>query len=151
MSFHAGLLEGIARLLASQSMGVYRDDGVYAATDRGIVVGRFPEQPVEIVGLFLYLPGGVGLSPTATRRLAETRVQIKYRLTGHPLAGVEYFDRLHDLIDRKTLGLGDIRATGEYVSFGELGPSRQARSGYEFTTNWKLTGLAGLPLVPPAG
>jgi hypothetical protein len=151
MSFHAGLLDGLARLLAAHDLGVYREDGVYDASDRGIVVSRFPEQPIEIVALFLYLPGGVGLSPTARHRLAETRVQIKYRLTGHPLAGIEYFDALHDLIDRKHLDFGDIRATGEYVSFGDLGPSRQAKAGFEFTTNWKLNGLAGLPLVPPAG
>lgn len=151
MSYHPALLEGLARRLDTEQMGIYREDGVYDMDQRGIVVGSFPETPPEIVGLFLYLPGGVSFSPTATRRLSTTRVQIKYRLQEHPLAGIEYFDRLHDLIDRKHLDLGDIRVTGAYVSFEQLGLSRQTKTGYEFTTNWQFTGLAGLPLVPPAG
>ncbi len=151
MSFHAALLDGLARRLASADLGVFREDGIYAEAERGIVVGVFPEKPPETVALTLYMPGGAKLSPTATRQLAETRVQIKYRLTGHPLAGIEYFDRLFDLIDRQALDLGDVQVSGEYVSFGDLGASRTAKASFEFTTNWKFRGLAALPLVPPAG
>lgn len=151
MSYHPALLEGLARALDAADLGVYREDGVFTTAQRGIVIHSYPEQPPEIVSLSLYLPGGVALSPTATRRLSAARVQIKYRLTGHPFRGIEYFDRLNDLIDRKALDLDGIRVAGEYLSFSEIGQSRQSPGGFEFTTNWKLTGLAALPLVPPAG
>lgn len=151
MSYHPALLAGLARALDAAELGVYREDGVFTNDQRGIVVHSYPEQPPEIVSLFLYLPGGMALSPTATRRLSTARVQIKYRLTGHPFAGIEYFDRLHDLIDQKALNLGGIHVAGEYLSFSEIGQTRQPQGGFEFSTNWKLTGLADLPLVPPAG
>jgi len=148
MSYHAALLEGLARVLAARGLGVYREDGVFTTSERGIVIHAFPETPPEIIGLFLYQPDGTVLSPTATRRLSTALVQIKYRLQGHPFAGIELYDQLHDLIDRKPLELGGVSVRGEYKSFSPLG---QSRTGLEFTSNWMLTGLAGLPLVPPAG
>jgi hypothetical protein len=151
MSYHPALLKGLALRLQAAGLGVYAADGVFTSDQRGIVIHAYPEQPPEIVALSLYLPGGVALSPTATRRLSTARVQIRYRVIGHPFAGIEYFDQLHDLIDQKALDLGGIHVGGEYLSFSEIGQTRQPQGGFEFTTNWKLTGLADLPLVPSAG
>ena len=148
MFYHPALLEGLARTLDTAGLGTYREDGVFSDSQRGIVVHAFPETPPEIIGLFLYLPDSTALSPTAAHRLSSALVQIKYRLQGHPFDGLLLFDQLHDLIDRKKLALGDVKVTGEYKSFSPLGSSR---AGHEFTSNWKLTGLAGAPLVPPAG
>lgn len=141
MSYHPAVLEGLARALHTAGLGVYREDGIFTNAERGIVIHTFPETPPEIIAVSLYLPDGVGLSPTATRRLSTARVQIKYRLQGHPFAGIELFDQLHALIDQKHLDLGDVKVTGAYRSFSPLG---QSRTGHEFTSNWELSGLAAL-------
>lgn len=69
-------------------------------------------------------------------------MQIRYRLMGSPFGGIDMFDALSALIDGKHLALGDVTATGEYVSFADLGQDASAR--HEFSTNWKLTGLRPL-------
>lgn len=143
MSYHPAILEGLAQLLHANDLGVYRENGIFTAAERGIVIQTFPETPPEIIGVSLYLPEGLSLSPTATHRLSTTRVQIKYRLQGHPFAGIELFDQLHALIDQKPLALGNVEVAGEYKSFSALG---QSRTGFEFSTNWELTGLAALTL-----
>ncbi|WDH77931.1 hypothetical protein PTQ19_10395 [Microbacterium esteraromaticum] len=148
MSFHPAVIEGLARALHTAGLGTYRENGVFTDEERGIVVHSFPEQPPEIIAVSLYLPDGTGLSPTADRRLSSAMVQIKYRLQGHPFEGLQLFDSLHDLIDRKRLDLGGVKVHGQYRSFSPLG---QSRTGFEFTSNWQLTGLAPLPYVPAAG
>jgi hypothetical protein len=148
MSFHPAVLEGLARKLDAAGIGIYRENGVFTQSERGIVVQAFPETPPEIIALTLYGPDGADLSPTASHRLAQVNVQIRYRLTGHPFTGIDLFDQLHDLIHRKSLNLGAVTVTGRHLSFAPMG---QTPTGFEFTSNWMLTGLAGLPLVPSAG
>ncbi len=148
MSYHPAVLKGLALALQAAKLGVYREDGVFATTERGIAIQAFPETPPEVIGLFLYHSDGTAFTPTATRRLSTVLVQIKYRLRGHPFEGLELFDSLHDLIDRKHLEFDGVRVTGAYKSFSEIG---QTATGVVFTSNWELSGLAPLHLVPPTG
>lgn len=142
MSYHPALLKGLAEYLHDEGIGEYSETGVIPSTGRGIVLHAYPETPAELVALFLYLPGEQKLSPTATSALASARVQIKYRLSGHPFEGIEMFDRLHDRIDRKTLALGQISVVGKYESYTALGQA--ANGSFEFSTNWTFTGLRTL-------
>ncbi|MBW1639231.1 SWF/SNF helicase family protein [Microbacterium resistens] len=141
MTWHTALLGGLAEYLAANGVGVYREDGVYADSERGIVLQTFPERPREIVALSLYLPGGQKLSPSATQELKQSRLQIRYRLGGHPFDAVEMFDLLHSLIDQRALDLGPIRVRGLYQSYS---PMVETATGREYTTNWRFTGLAGI-------
>lgn len=142
MSYHPALLRGLAQYLHAEGIGEYSESGAIPHNARGIILHAYPETPAELVALFLYLPGEQKLSPTAASALASPRVQIKYRLAGHPFKGIEMFDRLHDLIDRQNLTLGEVRAIGKYESYAALG---QAVNGsFEFSTNWTFTGLRTL-------
>jgi len=142
MTWHSTVLTGLAEQIAGAGLGVYREDGQYAEAERGIVMQAYPERPVELISLSLYLPERTLLSPTAKHDLSTPRVQIRYRLLGHPFGGIDMFDGLSAVIDGKHLTLGDAVATGEYVSFASLGQDASAR--HEFSTNWKLTGLRPL-------
>lgn len=142
MSYHPALLKGIALFLAAEGFGIYRESAVYGATERGIVVQAFPETPNEIIAVSLYLPGGQKLTPTASHQLSEALVQIRWRLAGHPFEGLAVFDNLHDLIDRRTLILGDVTVTGAYRSFSPMGRDRNNR--LDFTSNWAFTGLKSI-------
>jgi len=142
MSHHSALITGLMGWLAANDFGVYRESGVYAAAERGIVTGVMPETPAEVVSATLYLPEYTRLTPTAGQRLTGSSVQIKYRLVGHPLAGVEFFDSLSALIDGRTLTLGTLRAAGEYLSYAPLG--QVGADAWMFTTNWRLHSLEAL-------
>lgn len=142
MSHHAAVLDGAARLLHAHEFGVYRADGHFAKTERGIVISAFPDDPPEVVALTLYSPEWTRLGAGAARRLSAASIQIKYRLNAHPLAGVEYFDRLGDLLDGKALELGELRAHGEYISYTPLGMTHAG--AWVFSTNWRISSLQTL-------
>lgn len=141
-SHHATLLAGLAEWLAANGFGVYRENGMYAADERGIVLAAFPETPNELLSVGLYQPEYTRFSPTSPRRLTATGVQIRWRLAGDPLDGVRLFDRLSQLIDRRALVLGGITARGLYRSYGTVGQDANRR--WLHTSNWKLTALEPL-------
>lgn len=140
MTYLPALVSGIAKDLAVAGLGVYREDGVYAANERGIVVHAFPETPDEVLAVSTYLPTFRRLSPTATSQLAAISVQVKYRLAGHPLQGLEIFDTLLARYDRRRRTLGDVSAAGHFVSFTPLGADANRRS--VFAANFRFDGLA---------
>lgn len=142
VSHFTAVLVGFAKHLADNDMGVYRDDAVYAKTERGIIFSAFPETPAEIVALTLYLPEFTTPSPTAERQLTAASVQIKYRLRGNPLAGVEYFDRLLDLLNEKNVDLGPLTAHTTHQSYTQLGQANDA--AWIFSTNWRIHSLRAL-------
>jgi hypothetical protein len=141
VTHHVALLQGIASFLDSEGLAVYTADGVYTADQHGVVFGSFPATPNEIVSVSLYLPEYVGLG--TQRRLVASSVQVKYRLTGGNLRGIEYFDKLLARIDRRRLQLGDIRANGAYLSWSPLGQDSNDR--WVFTSNWRFTGVEAAP------
>lgn len=142
MSHFGAVLDGLARHLADHGRGVYNVDGVFASDERGIVVSAFPEAPREIVSLTLYSPEYTRTSPAATRQMTACMVQIKYRLHGHPLAVVEYFEGLKDLLDGKHLTLGDVSAHCAFQSYTPLGQNNAAT--WVASTNWRLESLRAL-------
>lgn len=142
MSHHITLLRGLAQALAAGGLGVYREDGVYQANERGIVVHAFPETPNEVISVALYLPEYTHLSPTAGRRLTRSRVQIRWRISGNPLEGIETFDALSHLLDNQRLVLDGHPFRGRYLSFAPLGQDSNNR--FAFTSNWQLTALEAL-------
>lgn len=142
MSHFTAVLIGYAQTLAAAGMGVYRDDAVYSKAERGIVFSAFPETPAEVVALSLYLPEFTRPSPTAERQLTAASLQIKYRLLGNPLNGVEYFDRLLDLLNDKNVDLGPLTAHTSHQSYAQLG---QVNDGaWVFSTNWRFRSLRAL-------
>lgn len=142
MSHFGAVLDGLARHLDSRGRGVYNVDGVFASDERGIVVSAFPEAPREIVSLTLYSPEYTRTSPSATRQMTACMVQIKYRLHGHPLAGIEYFEELKDDLDGKHLTLGEIEAHCAFQSYTPLGQNNAGT--WVSSTNWQLSSLRAL-------
>lgn len=141
MTHHVALLQGVGARLNSEGLAVYNADGIYTDDQRGVVFGSFPATPKELVSVSLYLPEYVGLG--VQRRMVASSVQIKYRLTGGNLRGVEYFDKLSALIDRRRLQLGDIRANGAFLSWSPLGQDGNNR--WVFTSNWRFTSIEAAP------
>ena len=139
MSYHSDLLENLARFLADNGAGVYRETGIYQPSERGIVFGQIPETPDEVIALRLQDPTTTELSPTAGADLTASRVQIAWRTVGNPLNGYKLFDRLRSLINGKRLGLGGNIVRGRYRSFGEIGPDSNHR--VLFSSNWTLAGF----------
>lgn len=142
MSHFGAVLDGLAQHLDRHGRGVYNVDGVFAADERGIVISAFPAAPREIVALTLYSPEYTRTSPTATRQMTACRVQIKYRLHGQPLAVVEFFEGLKDLLDGKHLPLGDVTAHSEFQSYTPLGQNNA--DTWVASTNWRLSSLRAL-------
>lgn len=142
MTHFGAILDGLARHLETQGMGVYRADGVFSPDQRGITVSAFPETPREIVALTLYLPEFTRTSPTAERQLTAASIQVKYRLLGHPLAGIEYFDQLMAVLHDKHIDLGQVNAHTSYQSYTPLGQVNNA--AWVFSTNWRISSLRAL-------
>ena len=140
MTFHSALLEDVAAWLAANGIGVYRETGIYQGSERGIVALAFPESPAEIISISVYEPEYTALSPTAAADLVSTRLQIRWRTVGDPREGVKVFDRLHALIDRKRIELGDRIVRGKYRSYMALG--QDANNRWLFTSNWSLSAFA---------
>lgn len=144
MSHHTVLLDQFARFLAAHDVGEYSDGAAFSPGKRGIVVGVFPEVPAEVVAVSFFMPEYQRLNGGA-RRLTATRIQIRTRVQGPPLASLDLFDHLTYLIDRKHLTLGPLRATGAFVSATDLIPTKSA--GWMQSSNWSLTALEGLPTL----
>lgn len=139
MSYGTVLLKGYARWLDANDFGTYREDGVFAPTERGIVVSAMPEAPTEVLSVTRYLPEYFR-SYSGSRYLAATRVQLRFRLSaGNPLAGEDLFDRLFEAQDRQRLELGALSAHVHYLSFSPLGMDKNGR--WAWTTNWQFTGI----------
>lgn len=141
MTHHTALVDGLARLLAAEGFGVYNADGEFTATQRGIVVSAFPETPASIIALSFYMPEYQRLYGRG-RRLTGSRVQIRTRIPGHPLETLSVFDGLSHLIDSKPLQLGEIAATGEFLSATE--PTQDKAGAWEQSSNWRFTALETL-------
>ncbi|MGI6878836.1 hypothetical protein [Microbacterium sp. gxy059] len=142
MSHHAQMLHGLAQHIADAELGIYRPDGVYQPDERGIVISAFPETPEEVISVALYQPAYTPFSPTASRRLTVSHIQIRWRTLGDPLNGIDMFDALSHLIDEQLLNLGPIIARGRYRSFSPIGQDKNHRTA--FTSNWTLTALEAL-------
>jgi len=53
--FETNLLTGIAQLLATAGLGVWRDTGIYTAAETGIVFDTVPQAPDRVITLTDYV------------------------------------------------------------------------------------------------
>lgn len=142
MSHHTALVDGFAKLLHSEGLGVYDPDGFFTPGQRGIVVSAFPETPDSIISVSFYLPEYQDLYGRS-RRLTGSRIQIRTRIPGHPLATLDVFDALSHLIHRKHLVLNGLDVHGRYLSATQ--PIQDSNNRWQQSSNWRLTGLETLP------
>lgn len=77
MGYTRDLLHGLAQLLAADGVGVYRDTGVYADSETGIVIGTVPQNPPAVVALIPY-----PLTDDATLSDSVLGLQVRCRSAG---------------------------------------------------------------------
>lgn len=77
MGYTRDLLHGLAQLLAADGVGVYRDTGVYADTETGIVIGTVPQNPPAVVALIPY-----PLTDDPTLSDSVQGLQLRFRVDG---------------------------------------------------------------------
>ncbi|MEV5509049.1 minor capsid protein [Streptomyces orinoci] len=75
MSYTVDLLDGLARLLHEQSVGVYRTDGPYAASETAITIDATPPTPDRVICLSAY-------PVTESSALTDTTTGIQVRTRG---------------------------------------------------------------------
>jgi len=97
VGFETNLLTGIAQLLATAGLGVWRDTGVYTAAETGIVFDTVPQSPDRVITLTDYV---VSDDPTLSDSVIG--VQVRTRWGGQdprPVKDLDgsIFDVLHGL------------------------------------------------------
>lgn len=95
MSYTSALTTGLAQLLDTARLGVYREDGAYAAGDTGIVVGVVPDSPDHIIALTPYPVEDTDLTD------AITAVQFRTRGVRDPRPLLNLSDGLFDLLHHR--------------------------------------------------
>ncbi|WP_411129912.1 minor capsid protein [Streptomyces sp. x-19] len=74
MSYTRSLVDGLARLLAENGVGVYRPDGPYAEGDTAITVAALPPAPDRVICLSAYpVLDSPALTDTTTGIQVRTR------------------------------------------------------------------------------
>lgn len=139
MSYTTALLTGIAEDLRALGW-VYNEDGLYAASDRGVVLQTFPETPNELMALSVYSPVYTYLGPTAPHCLASTMVQFRWRVASRPLDGIRIVDSLVDRYGRRSGSpFGSVTANTDFKSFTPMGEDANRR--WQFSANFAFSGL----------
>lgn len=88
------LLTGLALHLQAASIGIWRDSGIYTATEVGIVIRGIPTSPDRIITLAPY----VVASPPGLADYTQG-VQIRCRGTKDPRVAEDLGDSIFDLLD----------------------------------------------------
>jgi hypothetical protein len=103
--YQTNLLTGVAQLLAAASVGTWNPTGVYASSDKAIVLKTIPETPDTIIALATYpVTSDPALSDSVTGLQVLTRAAGQDPRTVDDLADL-IFDQLQGLHD-VTLGTG---------------------------------------------
>ncbi|MFI9066290.1 minor capsid protein [Streptomyces sp. NPDC053429] len=80
MTYTVDLLDGLARLLHSAGVGIYRPDGVYAAGETAITIAALPPVPDRVICLAAYpVTDSPVLTDTTTGIQARTRAGVDPR------------------------------------------------------------------------
>lgn len=74
MSYAKDLLTGLAQMLADSSIAVYRPAGAYAAGERAVVFGGWPQSPDQCIVLN-YTPLTLGVAVPMERGILECHVR----------------------------------------------------------------------------
>jgi len=137
--FETNLLTGIAQLLATASLGTWRDTGIYTAAETGIVFDTVPATPDRVITLTDYV---VSDDPTLSDSVIG--VQVRTRWAGadpRPVKDLDgaIFNALHGLESVTLTGgihiVSMFRRSG--TSMGQDLNSRWARSSNYYCTVWR--------------
>ncbi|WP_371677912.1 minor capsid protein [Streptomyces sp. NBC_01276] len=80
MTYTVDLLDGLARLLHEQGVGIYRTDGPYAAGETAITIAALPPVPDRVICLAAYpVTDSPVLTDTTTGVQARTRAGVDPR------------------------------------------------------------------------
>lgn len=74
MSYVKDVLTGLAQMLSDSNIGVYKPTGTYAATDRAIVFGVWPQAPDQCIVLN-YTPITLGVMVPMERGILECHIR----------------------------------------------------------------------------
>lgn len=92
MGFTDDLLTGLALDLDTASVGVWNDTGIYQPDEIGIVIGRLPDQPSNIIALAPY-----GVDDSNVDGDDTIGVQVKTRRDGQdPRPGIDLADAVFE-------------------------------------------------------
>ncbi|MFF7452097.1 MULTISPECIES: minor capsid protein [unclassified Streptomyces] len=104
MGHTSSLLEGLAGLMESAGLGVYRPDGVYGDDEVGIYLHRLPEGPDKAFALTPYPVQDTGQTDVIDG------VQIRMRAGPDPREVSDMADAVRDLLHgREDVVLGTVR------------------------------------------
>jgi hypothetical protein len=136
MGFTTDLLEGVAGLLAGADVGAWRPDGpAYAAAEVGIVVGRMPASPDQVLAITSY--------PVTSGALSDTVIGVQVRVRGVRGADPRPVNDLTDAVYEHLHGVEQLTFGGVYVahvwraSLALLGADDVGRE--ETTSNFYVT------------
>lgn len=136
MGYTRDSLDGLARLLASRSVGTYRETGAYLPGETGIIIGLVPQSPDRVICLIPY-----PLTDDPTLSNSVMGLQVRSRAAGRDVR--DAFD-LADAVFDQLHGLGDIDlAPGVRLHIAErqsgvpLGEDSNGRA--EWSDNYQLT------------
>lgn len=106
MSHANDLTDGLARLIASTGLALYRDTGIYTAAETGITVMVLPDTPDRLLCLSHYV-----VEDTDTDTGIDA-VQIRMRAGRDPREVNDWGDSLRDLLHhRRHFDLGPVRCS----------------------------------------
>lgn len=104
MGHTSSIVTGLAELLASAGLGVYRPDGVYEADETGIFLHRLPESPDRAYAITPYPVEDTGLTDVTDG------VQIRMRAGPDPIEVLDMADAVRDLLHmREDTVVGGVR------------------------------------------
>jgi hypothetical protein len=85
------LLSGLARDLAAGTIGVWRTNGIYQGNETGIILGVFPDKPVNVIALTAY---PVSDDPVSDDVIG---IQVRTRRDGQDTGpGMDLADQIHE-------------------------------------------------------
>ncbi|QKW51687.1 minor capsid protein [Streptomyces buecherae] len=97
MTYTVDLLDGLARLLHSAGVGVYRPDGVYAPGETAITIAALPPAPDRVVCLTAY-----PVAESAALTDTTTGVQVRTRAGPDPRDVLALDDQAHAVMHGST-------------------------------------------------
>lgn len=101
MGHTSSIITGLAELLGSAGLGVYRPDGVYADGETGIFLHRMPEGPDRAYALTPYPVEDTGLTDVTDG------IQIRMRAGPDPTEVLDMADAVRDLLHMRENTLVD--------------------------------------------
>lgn len=93
MTYTVDLLDGLARLLHSAGVGIYRTDGPYAADETAITIAALPPAPDHCICLAAYPVADSSVLTDTT-----TGIQVRTRAGADPREVDALDDQVHELL-----------------------------------------------------